>query len=185
MTTLATTLEAPYKPRHVRFIRREDVEGWQLKLYGISVNGQEPRPEFVEATRDLAAGVLPQPAVADDHYGVGFAIAHDARFVGIALVYWWKSENELHQRIYVSPKDDPSAFVHVENQPAGCVWELEVVELRAPRLARGRPLQPGGAGHRRVPRAQLRARRLTRAHPAGDLRGVAVWPRRAPPAGGP
>ena len=118
MTTLATTLEAPYKPRHVRFIRREDVEGWQLKLYGISVNGQEPRPEFVEATRDLAAGVLPQPAVADDHYGVGFAIAHDARFVGIALVYWWKSENELHQRIYVSPKDDP-VRIRPRGEPAG------------------------------------------------------------------
>jgi hypothetical protein len=129
MTTLASALEAPYKPRHVNFIRREEVEGWQLKLYGIAVNGQEPRPAFVEATRDLAAQVLPQPAVGEDHYGVGFAIAHDARAVGIALVYFWKSENELHQRIYVSPKDDPAAFTPVDNQPAGCVWELEVVDF--------------------------------------------------------
>jgi hypothetical protein len=129
MTTLASALEAPYKPRHVRFISRDDVEGWQLKLYGIAVNGQEPRPEFVAATRDLAARVLPQPPAGEDHYGVGFAIAHDARAVGIALVYFWKSENELHQRIYVSPKDDPAAFTPVENQPAGCVWELEVVDF--------------------------------------------------------
>jgi hypothetical protein len=129
MTTLASALEAPYRPRHVRFIRREDVEGWQLKLYGIAVNGQEPRPEFVEATRDLAAQVLPQPPAGEDRYGVGFSIAHDARSVGIALVYFWKSENELHQRIYVSPKDDPAAFTQVENQPAGCVWELEVVNF--------------------------------------------------------
>jgi hypothetical protein len=129
MTTLASALEAPYKPRHVRFIRKEDVEGWQLKLYGIAVNGQEPRPAFVEATRDLAAQVLPQPPAGEDHYGVGFAIAHDARAVGIALVYYWKSENELHQRIHVSPKDDPAAFTPVENQPAGCVWELEVVDF--------------------------------------------------------
>jgi hypothetical protein len=129
MTTLASALEAPYKPRHVRFIRREDVDGWQLKLYGIAVNGEEPRPDFVEATRDLAAQVLPQPPAGEDHYGVGFAIAHDARSVGIALVYFWKSENELHQRIYVSPKEDPAAFTQVENQPAGCVWELEVVNF--------------------------------------------------------
>jgi hypothetical protein len=129
MTSTTLILAPPYKPRHVRFIRREDVEGWQLKLYGIAVNGQEPRPEFVAATRDLAARVLPQPPVADDRYGVGFAIAHDARFVGIALVYWWQSENELHQRIYVSPKEDPAAFTQVENQPAGCVWELEVVDF--------------------------------------------------------
>jgi hypothetical protein len=129
MTTLASTLETPYRPRHVQFIRREEVEGWRLKLYGIALNGEEPRPEFLEAVRDLSGSVLPQPPVGDDRYGVGFAIAHDARWVGIALVYWWQSENELHQRIYVSPKDDPTAFTQVENQPAGCVWELEVVDF--------------------------------------------------------
>ena len=36
--------------------------GWQLKLYGIALNGRSPDPAFVEATRDLAASVLPQPA---------------------------------------------------------------------------------------------------------------------------
>jgi hypothetical protein len=129
VTSLSTTLEAPYKPRHVRFIRREEVDGWKLKLYGIAVNGSEPRPEFVEAVRDLAARVYPQPPVSDDHYGVGFAIAHDARWLGIALLYWWQSENELHQRIFVSPKEEPTAFTQVDNQPAGCVWELEVVDF--------------------------------------------------------
>jgi hypothetical protein len=113
----------------VRFVRRERLAGWELKLYGIAVNGQEPRPEFVEATRDLAESILPQPPVADDRYGIGFATAHDARTAGIALVYWWQNENELHQRIYVSPKDDPAAFVHVEEQPAGCVWELAIVDF--------------------------------------------------------
>lgn len=129
MSALAAALERPYKPRHVRFIRREETEGWQLKLYGIAVNGREPRPEFVEATRDLAASVLPQPPVADDRYGVAFATAHDARAAGIALVYWWQAENELHQRISVSPKHDPAEFTRVENQPAGCVWELAIVDF--------------------------------------------------------
>ena len=129
MTNLATALEAPYRARHVRFVRREEVEGWQLKLYGIAVNGQEPRPDFVEATRALAGSVLPQPPVADARYGIAFATAHDARSVGIALVYWWQSENELHQRIYVSPKDEPAAFTRVDDQPAGCVWELAIVDF--------------------------------------------------------
>jgi hypothetical protein len=129
MTTLATALEAPYKPRHVRFIRREDTNGWQLKLYSIALNGKEPDPSFVEATRDLAASILPQPPVADDRYGVALATAHDATSAYIALVYWWQSENELHQRIYVSPKDGPIAFTQVENQPTGCVWELAIVDF--------------------------------------------------------
>jgi hypothetical protein len=124
-----TGLGRPYEPRHVRFIRREDVDGWRLKLYGIALNGKDPDPEFVEATRDLAASVLPQPPSTDDHYGVGFATAHDATSLYIALIYWWESENELHQRIYISPKDEPIAFTQVEHQPAGCVWELAVVDF--------------------------------------------------------
>jgi hypothetical protein len=129
MTALTTALEAPYKPRHVRFIRREDVAGWQLKLYGIALNGKEPDPAFVEATRDLAASILPQPPATDDRYGVAIATAHDATSAYIALVYWWQSENELHQRIYVSPKEEPIAFTQVENQPTGCVWELAIVDF--------------------------------------------------------
>lgn len=122
-------LAAPYEPRPIRFIRREDVDGWQLKLYSITMWGKEPREEFVTATRDLAASILPRPAASDDRYGVAFATAHDAASLCIALVYWWQSENELHQRIYVSPKDDPAALEQVANQPAGCVWELAIVDF--------------------------------------------------------
>jgi hypothetical protein len=129
MTAVTTALQAPYKPRHVRFIRREDVAGWQLKLYGIALNGKEPDPPFVEATRDLAASILPQPPATDNRYGVAFATAHDATSLYIALVYWWQSENELHQRIYLSPKEEPIAFTQVENQPTGCVWELAIVDF--------------------------------------------------------
>lgn len=124
-----TGLGRPYEPRHVRFVRREDVDGWRLKLYGIALNGKEPHPRFVEATRELAASVLPQPPSADDRYGVGFATAHDATALYIALIYWWQSENELHQRIYLSSKDDPIAFTQVKNQPTGCVWELAIVDF--------------------------------------------------------
>jgi hypothetical protein len=67
--------------------------------------------------------------VSDNRYGVGFATAHDAATACIALVYWWQSENELHQRIYVAPKAEPKALEPVFDQPAGCVWELAVVDF--------------------------------------------------------
>jgi hypothetical protein len=124
-----TGLEAPYEPRPIRFLRREDVDRWRLKLYGIALAGKEPREELVAATRDLAAAILPRPAVTDDRYGVGFATAHDAATFCIALVYWWQAANELHQRIYLSPQDDPTALTQVADQPAGCVWELAVVDF--------------------------------------------------------
>jgi hypothetical protein len=129
LATEGSGLDAPYAPRHIRFIRGEDVDGWQLKLYSIALEGKEPRQEFLAATLDLAASVLPRPAVTDGRYGVGFATAHDATTFCIVLVYWWQSENELHQRIYVSPKDDPAALAQVPDQPAGCVWELGVVDF--------------------------------------------------------
>ncbi len=144
MTSLTTALEAPYKPRHVRFVRREEVDGWQLKLYGIALNGKEPDPEFVEATRDLAASVLPQPPATDDRYAIGLATAHDATSVYIALIYWWQDENELHQRIFVSPKGDPIAFEQVENQPAGCVWELAIVDFERRAWIEDVLANPGG-----------------------------------------
>jgi hypothetical protein len=129
MTSSAPRVAAPYRPRHVRFLRRADVEGWRLKLYGIALEGKEPDREFVEATSRLAGSVLPRPPVTDGRYGVGFATAHDAAAAFIALVYWWQSENELHQRIFVGPKASPIDLEQVENQPAGCVWELEIVDF--------------------------------------------------------
>ena len=47
----------------------------------------------------------------------------------------------------MSPKDDPAAFTQVANQPAGCVWELEVVDFEeTPRVARGCPVEPRRPG---------------------------------------
>ena len=167
MTALTTALEAPYKPRHVRFIRREDVDGWQLKLYGIALNGKEPDPEFVDATRDLAAAVLPQPPAADDHYGVAFATAHDATSLYIALVYWWQSENELHQRIYVSPKDGAHR-VRPGREPAGRLrLGARDRRLRAARVDRGRSGEPGRPQPRALPGPSRRQRRLARRRGSG------------------
>jgi hypothetical protein len=141
---LLATLHAPYRPRHVRFVRREKVDGWQLKLYGIALNGKEPDPTFVAATRDLAATLLPQPPETDDRYGAALATAHDATSLYIALIYWWQSENELHQRIYISPKDGPISFEPVENQPAGCVWELAIVDFERRAWIEDVLANPGG-----------------------------------------
>jgi hypothetical protein len=124
-------LRQPYAPRPLRFLRLEALDGWRLKLYGISAHGELPRDELVEATLEIAAEALPRPAVTEERYGVGFATAHDAGSASIALVYWWQSENELHQRIYVGPRDDPRAMTQLADQPAGCIWELGIVDFES------------------------------------------------------
>ncbi|SRR5579871_2051079 len=119
----------PYRPRHLRFIRRQDMGDWRIKVYGIATFGRTTRSELVEAAVSQAAKTLPQPAVSDDRPAIGFVIAHDAASVCFALVYWWQSANELHQRVFVSPLAEPGNFRRYENPGAGCVWELGIIDF--------------------------------------------------------
>jgi hypothetical protein len=107
-----------YEPRRVSFLARDG----RLKHYGIAVSGEAPRPELAEATRRIAAEVIPDGAY-------GFTIAHDARFVGLGLVYWWAEENEVHVRHFASALEDPSALEPYEHTGMACVWELEVIDF--------------------------------------------------------
>jgi hypothetical protein len=79
------------------------------------------RPELLEATRERAEASLP-----DEGYGAAFGIAHDAAYP-IALVYWWQGTNELHQRSFVG--ETIAGLEPVPWTPAGCVYELAIVEF--------------------------------------------------------
>ncbi len=120
---------APYRRRPLRFIGRERLGDWRLKLYGIALPGRAPRPELVDATLALAAEALPRPAVAANRYGTGFVIAHDATASCIGLIYWWEQLNELHQRVFVGPKDRPDGMAPLRHPAAGCVWELGILDF--------------------------------------------------------
>jgi hypothetical protein len=112
-----------HESRTIRFIRREDLDDWRLKVYGIGTHAPDARPEFVAATLDVAREALPEGG------GAGFVIAHDARAAGLGLVYWWAGENELHGRFFASPLEDPTAMVRNDGTGLACVWELEVIDF--------------------------------------------------------
>jgi hypothetical protein len=119
----------PHRPRPARLIRREEIHGWRMKIYGIATPGRAPRADLVEETVAKASQVLPDPAMGDDCYGLGFAIAHDAATMAIALIYWWQFSNELHQRVFTAPVDAPRALTKLADPGAGCVWELGVIDF--------------------------------------------------------
>lgn len=112
-----------HQTRSIRFIRREDVDGWRLKVYGIGTHAPDARPEFVDATLRVARETLP------DGGGAGFVIAHDAKSAGLGLVYWWAGENEIHGRFFAAPLDDPTALVPNDGTGLACVWELEIIDF--------------------------------------------------------
>jgi hypothetical protein len=107
-----------YEPRRVSFLGRDG----RLKHYGIAYEGDAPRLELAAATRRAAGQAVPEGAY-------GFTIAHDAKFAGLALVYWWANENEIHCRAFASPIDDPGALEPHEGTGLACVWELEVIDF--------------------------------------------------------
>ena len=119
----------PHQARPIRFIERRQMGQWRLKFYGIATAGRVPRAELLEAAMDLAPKVFPRPASGDGRHGIGFVVVHDAATVCFALYYWWQSTNELHQRVYLSPLDQPRALAQVSDPAAGCVWELEVIDF--------------------------------------------------------
>ena len=107
----------PYAPRQIAFLEREG----PLKHYGIGVHGA-PGAALVEATRRAAEEVVPDGAV-------GFTIAHAAASAGLAIVYWWANENEIHSRVFAAPQDDPGALEPADGTGMACVWELEVIDF--------------------------------------------------------
>ena len=121
MPELAADLTRTYAPRLAEFVSDETYGDWRFKLYGLADPAKGVRPELLDATRARAEASLP-----DGGYGAAFGIAHDAAFP-IALVYWWQGTNELHQRSFVGETID--ALEPVQWTPAGCVYELAIVEF--------------------------------------------------------
>ena|ERR1022692_573572 len=117
----------PYCPRSIRFLGQHKEGDWRVKLYGIAANGGLARQELVDATVSALAPNL--PANDEQTYGVGFAIAHDTADYCFALIHWFASENEIHQRMLSAPRELPSALAPHPSPAIGCVWELAVTDF--------------------------------------------------------
>ncbi|MDT7540667.1 MAG: hypothetical protein QOE33_571 [Acidobacteriota bacterium] len=120
-------LRESYQPRPIRFLEEWRDAGWRLKVYGIAYKSERPRAELIEAAKRIARERLPQPAVAESRYGVGFVGVHDGRNANFIFIDWWADENELHHHVYTSGSDELEKFDYAT--PTGlsaCVWDLRV-----------------------------------------------------------
>ena len=120
-------LSEPYRPRPVRFLEEWRQAGWRLKVYGIAYGRELPRAELIETAKRIARARLPQPAVREGRYGVGFLGVHDGRSANFVFVDWWADENELHHHVYTSASDELIDLKY--RTPTGlsaCVWDLRV-----------------------------------------------------------
>jgi hypothetical protein len=121
-------LQEPYQPRPIRFLEIWPESGWRLKVYGLAYQRPLPRPELIEAAKNIAHARLLEIPATLNHYRVGFLGIHDGRGANFVFVDFWANENELHHHVYVSPTDRPGQLEYVT--PTGltaCVWDLRVM----------------------------------------------------------
>lgn len=122
------SLQAPHEKRPIRYQGIWSHDGWKLKVYSASQDQPLAREELVDAIKKRAVETLPQPAVIDRRYGVGFLCAHDARGGCFAFVDWWADDNELHHHLFSGPKDDPHRIAPVgPDDLTACVWDLAIM----------------------------------------------------------
>lgn len=116
-----------YEPRPIQFLGIEQTHGWRTKLYGISVGPDGVSKKTVTEAKSSILQLLPQPAVTDERYGLGFLIIHAGVLANWFLLDWWENEDIAHQLVFSSPTADPSAITPVSDKSVmACVHELKI-----------------------------------------------------------
>jgi hypothetical protein len=121
-------LSERYRPRHIRFLELWEIDGWRLKVYGISRDHHPPGDALLSASHRFAKWVLRRPAITAERYGVGFIGVHAGRNANLVFVGWWGRENELHHHVAISPLDRPVALrPTAPGELTACVWDAAVI----------------------------------------------------------
>ncbi|MEE6208586.1 hypothetical protein U3A55_00230 [Salarchaeum sp. III] len=123
-------LQSNYRKRSIRFHELWEYEGWIIKVYGISYLSEKPSERLIEVSKNLATDVLPNPAVKENRYGVGFICAHEGSGANFIFIDWWSNENELNHHVYVESHEKPYTFEYVTPQGLiACCWDLKVLSF--------------------------------------------------------
>ncbi|MEU7589685.1 hypothetical protein AB0A95_25730 [Micromonospora sp. NPDC049230] len=111
------------------------VDGRQFKRYHIDQPEQPIEPEVEKAAYDQLPLLLVD-IVDDGTPAAGWVVLHRGADTGAYLLaYTWVWDNALEVRAAAAgqpaldcPDHDPAHFVELWRRPAGCVWELAVLE---------------------------------------------------------
>ena len=102
----------PYVARPIKFIDQVNSEGWRIKIYGISAKSLPLPKDVVSEGIKNVLSYLPQPALTEQRYGVGFLI--------------------IHHKLFSSPLDKPSSIsTEPDKSLIACVHELRVMTFES------------------------------------------------------
>jgi hypothetical protein len=117
----------PFEPRYVTPLGLWEVDDWRMKAYGLTLTDAAPRGSLVEESQTVVADALPDPAVTDDRYGVGFVIVHEGVDGDYVLVDHWFGENMLRNQVFWRRAHEPALWPVPSDGPTVCVWELAIL----------------------------------------------------------
>ncbi len=122
----------PYVARPIKFIDQVDSEGWRIKVYGISAKSLPLPEEVVSEGIKYTLSHLPQPAISEQRYGVGFLIIHHGTMRNWYLLDWWEKEDIIHHKLFSSTLDKPSSIsAEPDKSLIACVHELRVITFES------------------------------------------------------
>ncbi|HUF65287.1 MAG TPA: hypothetical protein VMM17_04855 [Gemmatimonadaceae bacterium] len=124
--------EQHYRERQVRFRRGHSVGPWRVKVYRVTLPGDEPSAVLEAAALALAQETLLGLAAHTSHYGVAILGIHQGKHDNLVFVSWWVDANELRHRVYRSPANSPATLRAVGSEDTvGCVWDLRILAFEA------------------------------------------------------
>lgn len=113
----------PFRERRAAFLELWEHRSWRMKLYGISITGDPPRPALICNARQIAARTLGQ---GPSGYGLGWIIVHEGQAGDYVLVDWWTDQDLVQHRLHGAPRGAPSLQYGWPQGAGFCVWELAV-----------------------------------------------------------
>lgn len=123
---------SPYVGRPTEYVDQVERGGWRLKVYSISATSLPLSGELVSMGIDKVLPHLPQPAVTEQRYGVGFLIIHHGTIRNWYLLDWWEQEDIIHHKLFSSPLHNPGSISpEPDKSLIACVHELRVVNFES------------------------------------------------------
>lgn len=119
----------PYTPRPIRPLEIHHRDGWDLKLYSVTLPGEVlDRTAFDRQFGAVVRPCLPLPDPAAGRPGLGFAIFHQGRGMDYLVLCWWDRENEIFNRVWTRPRGIVDAeWSQAQGGETACVWDLLVI----------------------------------------------------------
>jgi hypothetical protein len=122
----------PYEQRSVEFLKHVSSGDWRIKVYGISVKSESLSRELISEGMKAVLPHLPQPALTEQRYGVGFLIIHQGTMRNWFLLNWWENEDIMHHRLFSSLLNTPNSITSEPDRSLlACVHELRIISFES------------------------------------------------------